>query len=99
MIEPTVMIKTDPENKQIECQIWYIGEQLDRPCTYSICLPWNIKNAKLAMAFKSAVSDGKIYYDHCIQKDVYGKTYGKSKGFVMGKYLERTLKEIGYYHD
>jgi len=94
----TILI--NKRNDEIVCTPLWPNIKVDWIGTYSISL--RKSDRLLAERYKRAVEDGKIYTNPRIvktrphnPKDPQ-KTYVKSDGFVMAKYLNSDLKKLGY---
>lgn len=80
----------DPENSNI-FTISPVYEGVDRPISSGV----NVRS-ELVDAAVQAMKDGKIYGNATVKVDVNGQTYAESQDEVIGKYINTTLKKLGY---
>lgn len=87
-------------NRIIECAVYWIGKNIDRPCTFTICLLDKPSYQKIAERFQRAVAAGVVYNNIKIVKDCNQKTYVSAETrdyrFNRGKYLNSDLKSVGF---
>lgn len=97
---PVIEIVTETNSltgeRCINCRLVWTGVEVDRPHTGGISLLDTPHYRSLAERYRRAVAEGAVYSNPRIVSDINGRTYIRSDGFVMGKYLNSDLKALGY---
>ena len=87
-------VEIEIKSDEIVCSPVWPNINVDRRRSFGIVL--RPSKIALALRYKNAVENGKIYSNPCIALDALGKTYIKHDGFVWGKYLNADLKKVGF---
>jgi hypothetical protein len=67
---------------------------VDRTQTRSISVPYN--KAKMAARVAAAINSQKAVGNPKVATDVEGKTYVSFESKIMGRYMEKCLRELGF---
>lgn len=94
MLKAEIRIKETAEG--IECEQWWSGEPIDRPCTLTRCFAPNARGRRIAKAYQRAVADGRMLRNAHTMRDINGRTFVVCEDDSMVKYMASTLKRLGY---
>lgn len=84
----------DDSRDCILVNVVWSGAKLDRPCTGGYRL--SMKHMKLAKRLAAAINAGAVYTNPKIKEDIHGHTYVVADCHVMGRYMNRDLKALGF---
>lgn len=94
LVDVTIILeKADdirPNDSYVVTPVW---GGVDRPTTHSIS---TAQNLALAKRLQRAMLDGAVFNNPHILTDNGGQTYVASGCRVMGRHLDRDLKNLGY---
>ena len=74
-------------------RVTYPAAGVDRPSTYSCS---TAQDLELAQRLAKAITDGVAITEQRIKTDVNGNTYVRHTCNFMGRYLNKSLVELGY---